>query len=76
MPERPVVCPKEPIMHTVFPCLWFDTEGEQAARFYTSLVPNSRITKVTRYTVPTPSPNEVGTVLTVDFELNGSPFRR
>lgn len=62
-------------MHTVFPCLWFDTEGEQAARFYTSLVPNSRITKVTRYTVPTPSPNEVGTVLTVDFELNGQPFQ-
>lgn len=58
-------------MHAVFPCLWFDTEGEEAATFYTSLVPNSRITKITRYVVPTPSPNEVGSVLTVDFELNG-----
>lgn len=58
-------------MHPVFPCLWFDTEGEEAATFYTSIVPNSRITRVTRYTAPTPSPNEVGSVLTVDFELDG-----
>lgn len=62
-------------MQTIFPCLWFDTEGEEAAEFYTSLVPNSRITRTTRYTVPTPSPNEVGTVMTVDFELNGQPYQ-
>ncbi|WP_114907564.1 VOC family protein [Ornithinimicrobium murale] len=62
-------------MHPVFPCLWFDTQGEEAATFYTSLFPNSRITRITRYTVPTPSPNELGSVLTVDFELDGKPFQ-
>lgn len=62
-------------MHPVFPCLWFDTQGEEAATFYTSVFPNSRITRITRYTVETPSPNEVGSVLTVDFELDGKPYQ-
>lgn len=62
-------------MRPISTCLWFDTQGEQAAEFYTSVIPNSRITKVSRYTVETPSPNEVGTVLTVDFELDGRPFQ-
>ena len=62
-------------MRPVTPCLWFNTEGEEAANFYVSLIPNSRITKVTHYTVETPSPNAVGTVMTVDFELNGSPHQ-
>lgn len=62
-------------MRPVTTCLWFNTEGEEAATFYVSLVPNSRITKVTHYTVETPSPNPVGSVLTVDFELNGQRFQ-
>ncbi|USQ77902.1 VOC family protein [Ornithinimicrobium cryptoxanthini] len=62
-------------MLPVTTCLWFNTEGEEAATFYVSLVPNSRITKVTHYTVETPSPNPVGSVLTVDFELNGQRFQ-
>lgn len=62
-------------MQPVFPCLWFNTEGEQAATFYTSLFPNSRVTNITRYTVPTPSPNEVGSVMTVDFELDGQRYQ-
>ena len=36
-------------MQKISPCLWFDTEGEEAAEFYTSIFPNSRIVEVTRY---------------------------
>jgi predicted 3-demethylubiquinone-9 3-methyltransferase (glyoxalase superfamily) len=54
------------------PCLWFDTEGEDAARFYTSIFPNSRIVEVTRY--GSAGPRAEGTVMTVVFELDGQPF--
>ena len=53
-------------------CLWFDTEGEEAANFYTSVFPNSRITEVARYGEAGPRP--AGTVMTVSFELDGKPF--
>jgi predicted 3-demethylubiquinone-9 3-methyltransferase (glyoxalase superfamily) len=53
-------------------CLWFDTHGEEAAEFYTSVFPNSRITGVTRYGSAGPSP--AGQVMTVDFELDGQRF--
>jgi predicted 3-demethylubiquinone-9 3-methyltransferase (glyoxalase superfamily) len=53
-------------------CLWFDTEGEEAAHFYTSVFPNSRITNVTHY--GSAGPRDEGTVMTVDFELDGMPF--
>jgi predicted 3-demethylubiquinone-9 3-methyltransferase (glyoxalase superfamily) len=53
-------------------CLWFDTEGEEAANFYTSVFPNSRITHVSRYGEAGPRP--AGTVMTVSFELDGKPF--
>jgi len=53
-------------------CLWFDTEGEEAATFYTSIFPNSRITNVTRHGPAGPRPE--GTVLTASFELDGVPF--
>jgi predicted 3-demethylubiquinone-9 3-methyltransferase (glyoxalase superfamily) len=59
-------------MQTITPCLWFDTEGEDAARFYTSIFPNSKITKVTRYGSAGPRPE--GTVMTVSFELDGQEF--
>ena len=59
-------------MQTITPCLWFDTEGEDAARFYTSIFPNSKITEVTRYGSAGPRPE--GTVMTVDFELDGQAF--
>lgn len=62
-------------MRPVTTCLWFDTQGEEAAQFYTALIPNSRITATTRYLVETPSPNPVGSVMTVDFELGGTPFQ-
>ena len=43
-------------MQKITPCLWFDTEGEQAATFYTSVFPNSRIVNVTRYGEAGPGP--------------------
>lgn len=59
-------------MQTVTPCLWFHHEAEEAARFYTSVVPNSKITELTYYGNDGPMP--AGTVLTVAFELDGQPF--
>jgi predicted 3-demethylubiquinone-9 3-methyltransferase (glyoxalase superfamily) len=53
-------------------CLWFDTEGEEAATFYTSLFPNSKITHVARYGSAGPRPE--GTAMTVAFELDGMDF--
>ena len=59
-------------MQKLTPCLWFDTEGEEAAAFYTSVFPNSRITDVARYGSAGPRPE--GTVMTVSFELDGQAF--
>ena len=54
------------------PCLWFDTEGEDAARFYTSLFPNSRILEISHY--GDASPSQAGQVMVVRFELDGQTF--
>ncbi|MGH9222532.1 MAG: VOC family protein [Acidimicrobiales bacterium] len=59
-------------MSKLTPCLWFDTDGEEAANFYTQVFPNSRITQVTRYGSAGPRPE--GLVMTVAFELDGQPF--
>jgi len=59
-------------MDEIVPCLWFDTEGEEAARFYTSVFPSSRIVDVAHYGEAGPRP--AGTVMTVSFELNGKKF--
>ena len=59
-------------MQTITPCLWFDTEGEEAAEHYTSIFPNSRITEVTRY--GSAGPRAEGTVMTVTFQLDGHEF--
>jgi predicted 3-demethylubiquinone-9 3-methyltransferase (glyoxalase superfamily) len=59
-------------MQKITPCLWFDTEGEDAAKLYTSLFEDSRIVNVTHYGEAGPRPE--GTVMTVDFELAGNPF--
>jgi predicted 3-demethylubiquinone-9 3-methyltransferase (glyoxalase superfamily) len=53
-------------------CLWFDTEGEAAANFYTSIFPNSKLGEISRYGSAGPRPE--GTVMTVSFELNGQDF--
>ena len=59
-------------MREITPCLWFDTEGEEAAKLYTSIFPSSKITDVAYYGSAGPRPE--GTVLTVSFELDGQPF--
>jgi predicted 3-demethylubiquinone-9 3-methyltransferase (glyoxalase superfamily) len=59
-------------MPEITPCLWFDTEGEEAAEFYTSVFPNSRILHVARFGEAGPRP--AGTVMTVAFELDGQKF--
>ena len=56
----------------IIPNLWFDTEAEEAADFYTSVFKNSRILNVARYTDAGPRP--AGTVMTVEFELDGQRF--
>jgi predicted 3-demethylubiquinone-9 3-methyltransferase (glyoxalase superfamily) len=59
-------------MQKITPCLWFDTEGEEAAKFYTSVFKNSRILDISRYGEAGPRP--AGTVMTVTFELDGQEF--
>ncbi|HEX3235835.1 MAG TPA: VOC family protein [Gemmatimonadales bacterium] len=60
----------------ITPCLWFDNQAEEAARYYTGIFKNSKIGKISRYgevgrEVHGQAP---GTVMTVEFELNGQPF--
>jgi predicted 3-demethylubiquinone-9 3-methyltransferase (glyoxalase superfamily) len=52
--------------------LWFDTDAEEAANFYTSVFKNSRVLNKTHYTEA--GPREAGMVMTVDFELDGQRF--
>jgi predicted 3-demethylubiquinone-9 3-methyltransferase (glyoxalase superfamily) len=59
-------------MPQLTPCLWFDTEGEDAAELYTSVFPNSKILEIGRYGSAGPRPE--GTVMTVTFELDGQEF--
>jgi predicted 3-demethylubiquinone-9 3-methyltransferase (glyoxalase superfamily) len=60
-------------MSKITPCLWFDGEAEEAARFYVSLLPDSRIDHVQRNVVDGPS-GKAGTVLVVEFTLGGRRF--
>jgi predicted 3-demethylubiquinone-9 3-methyltransferase (glyoxalase superfamily) len=60
-------------MPKLTPNLWFDTNAEEAATFYVSLFPNSRITSVNRSPADFPS-GKAGDVVTVDWELDGKPF--
>ena len=59
-------------MPTIAPCLWFDTQGLEAAEFYVSLFENSEITSVTHYGEGGPRP--AGSVMTVEFTLDGCPY--
>jgi predicted 3-demethylubiquinone-9 3-methyltransferase (glyoxalase superfamily) len=59
-------------MPALTPMLWFDTEAEQAAEFYTSVFPRSKIVEVTRY--GSAGPRSEGMVMTVAFELDGQAF--
>jgi predicted 3-demethylubiquinone-9 3-methyltransferase (glyoxalase superfamily) len=60
-------------MNKITPCLWFEGTAEEAAQFYTSIFPDSRITKVRRAAAETPSgPQDM--VLTVEFTVAGQDF--
>ncbi len=59
-------------MQKISPFLWFDTQAEEAARFYVSIFDNSRIGTVTRYGDAGPGPK--GSAMTVAFELEGQQF--
>jgi predicted 3-demethylubiquinone-9 3-methyltransferase (glyoxalase superfamily) len=58
----------------VYTCLWYDGMAEEAARFYTSLLPDSRVDKVWRSPADTPA-GPAGMVLLVDFTLGGAKFQ-
>jgi predicted 3-demethylubiquinone-9 3-methyltransferase (glyoxalase superfamily) len=63
-------------LHRISPCLWFDSQAEDAAQLYAAIFPNSRITQISRYPE---AGREVhgrpaGSVMTVAFELDGQPF--
>jgi predicted 3-demethylubiquinone-9 3-methyltransferase (glyoxalase superfamily) len=56
-------------MPKITPCLWFDTQAEEAANFYCSIFPNSKVVTVSRYGPD--MPGREGSVMTVVFELDG-----
>lgn len=64
------------LTHKITPCLWFDDQAEEAARFYASIFKNSKVGQITRYS---DEGREIhgrpkGSVMTVEFELDGQPF--
>jgi len=63
-------------LHQITPCLWFDDQAEQAVELYTRLFPDSRVRNVQRYTDVGQEHHrrEPGSVMTIDFELDGQPF--
>jgi predicted 3-demethylubiquinone-9 3-methyltransferase (glyoxalase superfamily) len=63
---------EERAMPRITPNLWFDTQGLEAAEFYVSVFPNSRIVNVLHY--PEDSMRPAGEVLTVEFELDGQEY--
>jgi len=65
-----------PTIRRIIPCLWFDSQAEEAAKFYVSIFERSRITGLTRYGTEGQEIHggKPGSVLTVAFELDGEPF--
>jgi predicted 3-demethylubiquinone-9 3-methyltransferase (glyoxalase superfamily) len=68
--KQGIIKPMKPIT----PCLWFDNEAEDAANFYVSVFPNSKILETVPYSVETPSDKPIGSVMLVNIEINGQPF--
>jgi predicted 3-demethylubiquinone-9 3-methyltransferase (glyoxalase superfamily) len=65
-----------PTIQTIIPCLWFDSQAEEAATFYVSVFERSRISRVARYGEEGQEVHgrKPGTAMTVAFELEGKPF--
>jgi predicted 3-demethylubiquinone-9 3-methyltransferase (glyoxalase superfamily) len=70
--QQPTLVDGIATMSTITPCLWFDGNAEEAVAFYTSVVPDSRITAISHYGPGMPYP--AGSVMTVAFELAGAPY--
>lgn len=64
------------VKQKIAPCLWFDTQAEDAAKFYTSVFKNSRIKQISRYGEAGRDVHEkkAGTVMVVEFEIEGQSF--
>jgi predicted 3-demethylubiquinone-9 3-methyltransferase (glyoxalase superfamily) len=62
--------------NAIIPCLWFDNQAEEAARFYTGIFKNSKVGTITRYgeAGQEVTGGKPGSVMTVEFELNGQTF--
>jgi predicted 3-demethylubiquinone-9 3-methyltransferase (glyoxalase superfamily) len=60
-------------MSKIAPCLWFDGEAEEAAKFYVSLLPGSRIDNIQKNTIDSPA-GKAGSVLVVQFTLAGQEY--
>jgi len=60
----------------ITPCLWFDTQAEEAAKFYCSVFKNSKVGKISRYTKAGQEVHHKppGSVMVVEFELSGQRF--
>lgn len=69
-----MIATKEDVMSRITPCLWFNTQAEEAARFYCSILPDSRIDKIHYSTVDSPGP-KVGDLLLVEFTLAGQKMQ-
>ncbi len=61
-------------MQKITPFLWFNKEAEEAANFYTSVFPNSKILGTAYYSADNPSNLPKGSVMTISFELDGQKF--
>ena len=63
-------------MQKIVPCLWYDDQAEEAANFYTSVFKNSRVVATTLYpkAAEEDSGKPAGSVMTVEFELDGERF--
>jgi predicted 3-demethylubiquinone-9 3-methyltransferase (glyoxalase superfamily) len=75
--DRPFHLRRKPMTNKrIAPCLWFDNQAEEAARFYTGIFKNSRIVKISRYGKAGQEIHgrQPGSVMTIAFELDGQPF--
>src|SRR4051812_34214587 len=66
----------QPKFQRITTFLWFDTQAEEAARFYTQIFERSRVGRITHYDaeVAKAAGQKAGSVMTVEFELDGQPF--
>lgn len=61
-------------MTKITPCIWLDSQAEEAANFYVSVFKNSKILQTDRYLAETPSNKPIGSVITVTIDLDGNEF--